>query len=261
MSLKKRLLKVSDELAKVPSLGWGLGYFLVIFIFAGIYTLNSRGFYHSTSQFEMSMDDDAQKILSSLESIFKSKSNFSSAEYDGWRLVEEKYSVHSLKIVDKNVRFSIYTVFEKEHDLVGLNIELYFAINPYLTTCESNSDCYSTRIVQTVRPIINKENNSFNLITQAIAYYSDINLIQVPIELDKKISGFAAATIGFPSEASGSFSRMLYLSVVTITTLGYGDIVPITDFNRFLIGFESIIGLVIIGLFLNSLSKERRELP
>lgn len=52
-----------------------------------------------------------------------------------------------------------------------------------------------------------------------------------------------------------NYMRMLYLSAVTITTLGYGDIVPTSLFNRFLVGLEAFVGVVIAGLFLTSLSK------
>lgn len=258
LRIKDRLLGVSNTLAKVPSLGWALGYLFVIFFFALFYTAKSNGFYHSTSQFESSLNDDADEILISLEALLKSTSNFTSNEYDGWRLMEESFSIHTLKTYDKKLGFSVYSVFEKNQDLVGMNIDLYFALNPELTTCDDKSECYSTRIIQTVRPIIDKENNFITLIPQALAYYGDINIIKFPIELDKKINGFVAAKEGFPSEASGDFGRMLYFSVVTITTLGYGDVVPITDFNRFLVGLESILGLVLIGLFLNSLSREQK---
>ncbi|MGL1861449.1 MAG: potassium channel family protein [Pseudodesulfovibrio sp.] len=61
------------------------------------------------------------------------------------------------------------------------------------------------------------------------------------------------------SEASwqdGSYERMLYFSAVTITTLGFGDIVPISDKNRRLVTLESILGAVFIGLFLNALANK-----
>ena len=45
---------------------------------------------------------------------------------------------------------------------------------------------------------------------------------------------------------------MLYLSMVTITTLGYGDIVPLTNTARILIGVESTLGIIIMGWFVNS---------
>ncbi|MDP0589467.1 MAG: potassium channel family protein, partial [Candidatus Endonucleobacter bathymodioli] len=45
-----------------------------------------------------------------------------------------------------------------------------------------------------------------------------------------------------------------YFSAVTITTLGYGDIIPVGSFTQILVAIESILGLTLIGLFLNALS-------
>lgn len=56
------------------------------------------------------------------------------------------------------------------------------------------------------------------------------------------------------------FIESLYFSVVTITTLGYGDISPITDTGRILTGTQAMLGIVSIGLFLNSVSEKRAEL-
>jgi voltage-gated potassium channel Kch len=65
---------------------------------------------------------------------------------------------------------------------------------------------------------------------------------------------------GFPSAGTWDhFSRMLYLSASTITTLGFGDIVPITATARLLIAMESLMGIVLVGLFLNALSYERAQ--
>ena len=51
----------------------------------------------------------------------------------------------------------------------------------------------------------------------------------------------------------------LYFSAVTITTLGYGDYSPAGQGGRLLAGFEAVLGIVIIGLFLNSLAHTRDE--
>lgn len=56
------------------------------------------------------------------------------------------------------------------------------------------------------------------------------------------------------------FIESIYFSVVTITTLGYGDISPSTDAGRILTGIEALLGIVSIGLFLNSISERRAEL-
>lgn len=50
-----------------------------------------------------------------------------------------------------------------------------------------------------------------------------------------------------------SFAQSVYFSVVTITTLGYGEITPTSEFGMFLTGSEAILGVIIVGLFLNSL--------
>jgi hypothetical protein len=53
-----------------------------------------------------------------------------------------------------------------------------------------------------------------------------------------------------------TYSNMLYFSIVTITTLGYGDILPLTSFGKLLIAMEVIFGIIVLGLFLNGLSKK-----
>lgn len=50
-----------------------------------------------------------------------------------------------------------------------------------------------------------------------------------------------------------SFTKSLYFSIVTITTLGYGDVLPKNDLFMLLISLEAIAGVLIVGLFLNSL--------
>lgn len=70
---------------------------------------------------------------------------------------------------------------------------------------------------------------------------------------------FGGGAKGVGSEIEGNFWRMFYLSAVTITTVGYGDIVPVTTATRLLVSLEAILGIVLIGLFLNSLAYERAE--
>lgn len=60
----------------------------------------------------------------------------------------------------------------------------------------------------------------------------------------------------FPSlwEEPLGFIESYYFSVITITTLGYGDITPYTDTAMALAAAEALSGILIIGLFLNSLA-------
>lgn len=53
-----------------------------------------------------------------------------------------------------------------------------------------------------------------------------------------------------PQDTSQSYSLVdcLYFSIVTFTTLGYGDITPKTDFQKIICGSEALIGAFLIGL-------------
>jgi hypothetical protein len=72
---------------------------------------------------------------------------------------------------------------------------------------------------------------------------------------------FAVALRGFPSRIPGQFWRMLYFSATTITTLGFGDIVPLSTAARMVVSLESVLGIVLIGLFVNALSSEIKRKP
>ncbi len=77
-------------------------------------------------------------------------------------------------------------------------------------------------------------------------------------QLDAGIMDYFSAINGFPlyfaQQKWANFPRMLYLSAVTVTTVGYGDIVPVTDEARIAVASEAILGIVVIGLFLNGLA-------
>lgn len=79
-------------------------------------------------------------------------------------------------------------------------------------------------------------------------------IMSLPDTLELALRSLADSVDGFPSQ--DNFKRMCYLSGVTITTLGMGDIVPLTNRARFLVSAESLVGMILIGLFLNSLAME-----
>jgi hypothetical protein len=71
----------------------------------------------------------------------------------------------------------------------------------------------------------------------------------------------ANAQLGSLDGLPDQFLRMLYLSAVTATTLGFGDIVPVTTMTRSEVTAEAILGLVLAGLFLNSVANTKRDAP
>ena len=56
---------------------------------------------------------------------------------------------------------------------------------------------------------------------------------------------------------TSNFIRMLYFSVVTMSTLGFGDIVPLSDNMRLLVIIQTFFGLSLIGWFAYTLIPEK----
>ncbi len=50
-----------------------------------------------------------------------------------------------------------------------------------------------------------------------------------------------------------ALSDQLYLSFVTLTTLGYGDIVPVTPFAKVVVLFTSLSGVLYLAVFISAL--------
>ena len=50
-----------------------------------------------------------------------------------------------------------------------------------------------------------------------------------------------------------NFATAVYFSFVTITTLGYGDISPVTPLARFLVFMEAIVGVFYMAILVASL--------
>lgn len=60
-------------------------------------------------------------------------------------------------------------------------------------------------------------------------------------------------------DVSQNFFTALYFSVVTITTLGYGDILPVSNLALVTVSAECILGIITIGFFLNAISVKISE--
>jgi hypothetical protein len=68
------------------------------------------------------------------------------------------------------------------------------------------------------------------------------------------LSNYIQGMNGDPSLISAARIRYTYFSATTITTTGYGDIIPITKRARALAATEAVLGWIIAGLFLSSLA-------
>jgi hypothetical protein len=80
-------------------------------------------------------------------------------------------------------------------------------------------------------------------------------LLLTPIE-DAAFDKFFLGVRGNPTVVSEGFFRMLYFSATVITTIGFGDIVPITPPARLFVAIEGIFGVILVGLFVNAVARQ-----
>ena len=66
-------------------------------------------------------------------------------------------------------------------------------------------------------------------------------------DIPPKLMEIVTGTYEYP------LSDFLYFSAITITTVGYGDILPNSSYVRSLVMIEALAGTVVIGAFISSL--------
>lgn len=277
----RRFVYVSRLLGKIPSLVYALLYLALIPTFAAIYNYLPDQFYHSTIKYEQAISKDKEAILKEIKRVLTV--SFIDAHHGNECAVEdriidiENMEVRSLEVESEQVKFSFTVPLETEETRKSdmppwpqiFSAEISFSLL-FVPTTESEDQAYYGTLHKIISvkeltelPELGKSKERRALLKALFPYKSDWvpsekNLI-MPISgsLQSELVKYSNGLYGFPSDLSGNFWRMFYLSAVTITTLGYGDIVPITNLSRGLISLESILGIILIGLFLNALAHER----
>ncbi|WP_432653391.1 potassium channel family protein [Ruegeria atlantica] len=64
--------------------------------------------------------------------------------------------------------------------------------------------------------------------------------------------------MAFPSDAD-LWSASIYFSLVTLTPLGYGDILPVSAVARISAGFEAVSGVLYIAIMIGSIVGTYRQ--
>ena len=272
--LREKSVRISSLLAKVPSLAYGSLFLALIPLYAAVYVAISGDFYHSTSQHEPGLHEDANKILreirESIKQTFVRHYKSESIIIDNWKLDFENVRVHSLKPEGDQVTFALSTHFDtvsQPMTRVYVRPRITIPLKHFAVEFPADKDPIDIRQIKIEDSSIISIPNLAPPPLKAFFPYAPwhIDSSQAPaifpitIDLGNRIYDFTRATSGFPKNVSGSYWRMLYLSAITITTLGYGDILPITPRARFFVALEAVSGMIVVGLFLNELSQENKH--
>jgi len=240
-----------------------LTYIFLIFIFAFVYDHYYSGkFYHATLRYEAEYDVLKSAVLEDIKTSIMS--NFSSAnnsysktiprEFTPVYLHIDKIHLENLEVKDDGLHFMGHFYFSDMHHF-GPGKGRPTTYNYFFNLRNNSKTIHKSGFGGESREI-SVETNHDNPI-DAIYIIPPKNELTNP---SITFSDDQLRTIGTLTDYSNgvirqnSFKRMLYFSAITISTIGYGDIVPIDDQLRLLVGLEATLGIIFIGLFINALA-------
>jgi hypothetical protein len=218
-------------------------------------------------------DDVLQGLKNEITYTFKNAQKGDEIVIDDWTININSINAHQLKVEGDEVSFQVSMTLTRSGAEAYLLPRVKFSLRERFSTHDLNTKEWKEHKVIKVEglhlpPFESHEIGSTQLARGIFPYnYQNVapDAIVMPIsrELDSKVRNFVSGVRGFPSKLRGHYMRMFYLSAITITTVGYGDILPITTAARFLVSIEAILGIMVVGFFLNSLtfSKEGSNKP
>lgn len=286
--VKKTIIKLATWLEKTtkrvfiihPGLSSLSLYIIILFVFAFIYWQMPGSFYHSTIRNEPSIKDFEYALLDKLSDNIKDtilrQTNSNSPMIGKWKIptvmvsnisLDDKYLVVRVYLycirfdneqqarieimydlhIDKRpgINSPLFVKIQNEDGSVGVkeSTQIYYIRKAEVTDIDYNVDGISSLpfSLKAVHPCLSFEG------TNEYCFES-------PESLENDLINVVQSFSGIPKNDPDRFWRMLYLSAITLTTLGYGDIVPLTNPARLLVGFETFLGPILLGVFLTALS-------
>lgn len=284
MGVVRALYSTSKALGRVPSVLYALMYLLLIPAFALIYRNLPGQFFHSTVQYEASVTRDRDALFEQLTRAARETYEMhgrSALAHVGWELQADALVVGHLSVATADSPPGAVIVETNPADNI-VSFYLYGILTKRTTASDGDKQANIERLSPRITIWFNRRFPAYykdGLEYFSVGVESDIKLpfdpglifahkdpfhkqqpvLLATLPLRTHLDAWIQATRGFPAQATGEFWRMFYLSAATITTLGYGDIVPITATARMWVAVEAILGVVTIGLFLNSLNSERNQ--
>lgn len=281
---KKAIVTLTSQ----PPSVYAVIYIVLIPVFALLYLCNPEGFYQSTVYQEGAINLHETKIESSLQKCLFGDIGCDSNNTDTDKRTSLSKWMNVSNFTDRD--FSLKVLPRNRLDLLWsfdiVTIEqVSNAVGYVYTTGEisliargiwldGNSVSPIKILIKhkppsgRIHPMLIDNGNRIKSLDDVFPHFTKIAEHTYQLDLDGRskwelfyqLKAYYAAVNGEPTNIGANVIRMMYFSIVTITTLGYGDIVPLSNTARCLVSLESILGIVVIGLFLNSLSMRRKDL-
>ena len=255
-------------------------YFLLIPVFAVAYTFWAPSeFVHANIKFERGYMEEREKSLEGIQD--KLSSVFKKLTYNEYGKQTAVYiDLRYLKFDQGAYKYTLF--FDCDADSFFCSNELHCSANPifdnYAINCHGENNDMMEVYFDVNNPYwlknrggyqsyIGNERLAKNEHAEIMFHLENNTLVKLSpqpgtFELVDHMQRHTLIEAGLQVTPNFNvFLRMLYFSAVTITTLGFGDIAPISTKARMLVMLESVLGIILIGLFFNSLALARWRAP
>ena len=281
------LNKIKHSIRKNPGIYSFMMYLIVLLIFSGIYYSMPGSFYHSTIQYEPHISDLKDTVCTKVQDAIRlniARKNGTNEPIIGdWRITTVLVSNISLK--EEYLQAKVYLFCMKIKPIAFARIEIMYDLSiskkpgsntPIFQPIPKADGTKGVKELEEKDIFYVRKAKIDNLYYNVDRVYdlpfemSDVHpcisypgmseyCFEAPKDLEDTFPKLIKALQGLPEDEPGRFLRMAYLSVVTLTTLGYGDIVPLTPMARFWVSLETFLGPVLLGIFLIALTSNTRN--
>jgi hypothetical protein len=224
-------------------------------------------FYHSTAQYEQALYSEARNIIGQLQTAlaqnFVGHYSADFTQTSGWNIPIRDLAITGLRPTQDTIEIHFRLRLQKQ--TASGPIVAYKAfqatvpiIGQDIVDLRSGTVCKPLLFDSNQLAMYNDEKIDFATVfvpPNGVCYAPALAITSM---LNDRLKGYWRAARGFPTDTPGGYWRMLYFSAITITTIGYGDIYPVSNMARVLVALEAILGVVLAGFFLNAIVQERR---
>lgn len=260
-------LKLKNALRQ--PLGIGIIYFITLLLFSIIYYfLPDEDFYHSSIQYEPATVEHKKR----LEEIINKDFNIAKYSSSPGTILVDSGHAYDFNYSSGEVRFSIYYYYYEFAD----NEKEWAAVQSQCGKSETESTFYKRTVVLNIRMSASSGQipHTVRAVPQSALTSCDRESLSGRYkEFETTKEGFQAMVditpeandllIAVSEEQLGHAphqfwydraTRMLYFSISSITTTGFGDILPMTATARLITAVESLLGIFLAGAFVNAVS-------
>lgn len=265
VSFSTQLRALSDRVfrtfGRIAPLYFLLTYLVLIPFFAGLYLALPLGsFVAPYAKSEPGAAADSRALAKIFETVIaahlqsledrRAKDHAGGLPDQSWRVFPDKLMLEKVNIVDDTIRMS-YRLRMSQGNEEAIFPVLPIIIQSHRVTNTDGSDNVLVDIRYDADAIISKPLSSY---VSKYNIFESLPIASLPHEDRERVANYIDGYGGDPVAFSDKFARMFYFSVIVITTVGFGDIVPMTDRARALVAFEAMAGIMVAGLFINSIA-------